>query len=773
MRINSMYRFVFALLLSLMMGQVSLAAEMCQYVFQGPEVKTRPVDFGLNRSAKDGKQFTPVELVQYRGIKTDLAAALNKVPANRKAEIEHLLSAVEFFDYTHTADKILPAFLKGESKAFNFTNLYDQAFGGETKGAPFNGFVRARDYLKSERPAVTPELLGELHKRIMADGVENIRMDQLGVLRDGHWMGNAVGNWALTARERAIIEENPYLAFQFKNNESVKLSQGVWSNISIWGTKRDMRLAPASNSLEAGLIHYPFVRTPKIETIKIIESSHPEIYKAIMEYRKANEPSYTERATPEMEQMFTKALVEERFQRFNTDRAALGEVKIGINEHKYIDLVADFQRDLVAIHPVLNGNGRTTRLFMNYLLTKEGLPPVRLVDPFLDVQVSKAEWREYVHKGVVNNAQLYADVLYRLKNDLVVEHSPELIYPGLPEMVSIALKKQGSNKVVENYAQTKVVSEQFNAFIKSMFQTHPELATEVKNDRLRTMSRMADLFVEYYRSKTVRFIHDKDGEREIALRLVEPDFVASFGVNKSSSKAQWQAKMDRWYDTDLLVWRGLSNKTKELTNKELLEYFKTPTTHLVSNRVFGTMRQGKSLLEAIKDDFATYNRETINGDMIEIAIDHHRSGPKYGVSYGYSTSKREVVGKAFAMGAMVVGKYGEHMDPALQAQLKSRINVASYRAMKDVDLGRLKAFDPEFSYTYGRQAEVMGIGGTDPDAVMLLQRLDSAGKVMQTLLRNIEKPNEIIVIEGRYVPTEGPLPTERIIERHLISPTRP
>ncbi len=146
-----------------------------------------------------------------------------------------------------------------------------------------------------------------------------------------------------------------------------------------------------------------------------------------------------------------------------------------------------------------------------------------------------------------------------------------------------------------------------------------------------------------------------------------------------------------------------------------------------------------------------------------------RKGPRYGESYGYSTSKREVVGKAFAMGAMVIAEYGKHADPALQAQLKSRINVASMRANKDVDLGRLKVFDPEFSYIYGRQAEVMGIGGTDPDAVMLVQRINAEGNVIETLLRNIEKPNEVLLIEGRYVPSEGPLPPERIKARFDLS----
>jgi hypothetical protein len=177
------------------------------------------------------------------------------------------------------------------------------------------------------------------------------------------------------------------------------------------------------------------------------------------------------------------------------------------------------------------------------------------------------------------------------------------------------------------------------------------------------------------------------------------------------------------------------------------------------------------LVEAIKKDFVTYNREAINGDIVSMAIDHHQTGPRYSESYGFSTSKREVVGKAFAMGAMAVGEYGKQMDPLLQAKIKSRINVATFRAIKDVDLGRLKAFDPEFSYIYGRQAEVMAIGGTDPDAVMLIQRLDSKGNVIETLLRNREVPNEVLVIEGRYVPEEDPLPDNRIKERITILPS--
>jgi hypothetical protein len=573
----------------------------------------------------------------------------------------------------------------------------------------------------------------------------------------------------MTVQEAAVVKENPYLVFTQSRRSKGILNDSVWKRVKIWGREKDMALEIENSDLISGTIDYPFVTIEKQSAVDFIKDSHPAVYKQVMDYREKYVVGAD--APKKLEQAFTKALVEERFSRFNKERKKLGKVVIGENEGQYIDLVADFQRDLVSIHPLMNGNGRTTRLLMNYLLTKEGLPPVRLVDPFLDIQVSQKDWREYVHKGVLNSAQLQADITFRLKNDFVVEYSPELLYPGLPEMVAISLKKQGSDKEIKNYTKTKADSDQFGAFFKSLMQAHPELKQELKNDRVRAMNRIADLFVEYFSSKTIRFIHDKDGELEIGLRLVEPDFINLFGINHAGSKETWDAKINRWYDPNMLVWRGLSSPSKEPSRKELLSYFTTPTTHLASNSVFTSMNSGMDLVEAIKKDFVTYNREAINGDIVSMAIDHHQTGPRYSESYGFSTSKREVVGKAFAMGAMAVGEYGKQMDPLLQAKIKSRINVATFRAIKDVDLGRLKAFDPEFSYIYGRQAEVMAIGGTDPDAVMLIQRLDSKGNVIETLLRNREVPNEVLVIEGRYVPEEDPLPDNRIKERITILPS--
>lgn len=757
-------------ILALSLGQSTFAAAaMCGSLFLNPEAKKLSVDFGLNH--------TPIELVEYKDTKAKLKSLLQTLPLARKSNIEHLLLAVEFFDYTHTAEKFLPNFLSDRRSTFDFTNLYDadsyldltslEMVSPEPKGAPFNGFLKARSYLQTTRPEITPELIGELHKRLMADGVEGVAPEQLGQWRNEHWTGNATEDFQVTLEEVKVLDKNPYLFFQETSRKKNSVQNTVWKNIKIWGQHKDVSLESEDPTLVSGYIHYPYTLSPKIETIKLIKNSHPELYKEIMYLRAERGTSLDGQGPRPLEVRFTKALTEDRLARFVSERAKLGKIKIGVNENSYIDLVADLQRDLVAIHPVLNGNGRTTRLLMNYLLTNEGLPPVDLVNPFLDVQSSKEQWREYVHKGVVNSAELYANILFRLKNGLTVEYSPEFLYPALPETVKVTLKKQGSTKSIENYKQIKVHGEQFNAFLKTLVEMHPELRQEIENNRLRTMSRLADLFVEYYRSKHIQYLNDKDGERTLALELIDPDFIALFGKNRSGNKELWDAKINRWYDRNMLVWRGLSDGQHETTTQELLEYFKILTPHLVSNRVLNNM-SNKFLIDAIKDDFKTYNQESLSGEIVSMADDHHKSGPKYNMSYGYSTSKREVVGKAFAMGAMVIAEYGEQNNPVLQSQLKSRINVASFRGVKDVDLGRLKAFDSKFSYIYGRQAEIMGIGGTDPDAVVLIQRIDAFGNVTETLLRNFEKPNEILLIEGRYVPGEEALSAGRIKQRFQL-----
>jgi hypothetical protein len=157
------------------------------------------------------------------------------------------------------------------------------------------------------------------------------------------------------------------------------------------------------------------------------------------------------------------------------------------------------------------------------------------------------------------------------------------------------------------------------------------------------------------------------------------------------------------------------------------------------------MKNPEKAKQLAREEFDRYNRSIVDGGIVEMAKDHSETGPLYGTSFGYSTSKKWEVGRAFAMGAMVVADYGKHWD--FQHLLKSRVLVGMKKARKDVELGRLKQLRPEFSYKYPRQVEVMGVGAADPDSVMFVQLIDAEGDAIVSYVRNLKKPSEILVFD--------------------------
>lgn len=753
---------VFALILTLSLESVALAPS-CASLFD------RPVPAPLDTSKSDEIELFRTAMEKYKANSTVLAKIAAMLPAERQQYLNHLIIATEFYDYSHFSDKLLNNFLEDKNQKVDFTNLYGEEGFLNDKSKPFVGFANAREFLSTYNKEISLDLIKEIHRLAMADHVEGVNEANLGAIRDDHWYGNVSSAGPITAAERTHISENPYLTFEDKTSVYSALNDNLWNRIKYWGQSKTTE--PVEKILHTGSIHYPNIPQSKLETFHLIQQSHPELYQKIMTLRSEKGSDITSTNTPELrtlEGQLTEALTQNRIAAFNASAAAMGIVKVGVNDKQYINLVADFQRDLVSIHPMKNGNGRTTRLLMNHLLSRANLPPARVLDPSMDIQKSKTEWQDIVYQGVSNSAKLYADFKERIQNGLALDQSPELLFPGLAEKVEISFKKQGSDKVYLGSNPVKVNSEQFTAFLKEIIKANPEIAEQLKNERVKSMNKIADMFIDFYKSKTIEYMHEKDGRSVIKLRFIESDFIDTFGVVRSLHKHLWKYKMDRWYDQDMLVWRGLSGKT-EVADAEILNYFISPSSRIASNAVVGKLRDEKNIIPLMKEDFNKYNQELLNGQLIEMALDHHKEGPRYGTSYGFSTSKREVVGKAFAMGAMVIAEYGKQNDPELQKQLKSRINIASYRADKDVDLGRLKAFDSKFSYIYGRQAEVMAIGGTDPDAVMIVQRISSTGDVEKTYYRNPAQPNEIFVINGRYVPEMGALSKDQIISKHYIN----
>ena len=100
--------------------------------------------------------------------------------------------------------------------------------------------------------------------------------------------------------------------------------------------------------------------------------------------------------------------------------------------------------------------------------------------------------------------------------------------------------------------------------------------------------------------------------------------------------------MKSWY-TDQITWRGLASKTQEKSEEQIISMFKQLSSHMASNAVLkkirGTGATPDIIRKAALEDFEKYNNDVFGEGLVQMARDHSETGPMYGISYGYSTSK--------------------------------------------------------------------------------------------------------------------------------------
>lgn len=70
-----------------------------------------------------------------------------------------------------------------------------------------------------------------------------------------------------------------------------------------------------------------------------------------------------------------------------------------------VAFAATAQQWFVIIHPFIDGNGRTSRLMMDFILRKAGLPTPVLDDQNRDFFTTKEEWADLVGRGMINTVR--------------------------------------------------------------------------------------------------------------------------------------------------------------------------------------------------------------------------------------------------------------------------------------------------------------------------------------------------------------------------------
>lgn len=695
----------------------------------------------------------------------ELLESLGEIDKVERSKVLLTLDALHFINYYHQLDELLEVAsgkLKVSDMKFSsvynnrranpipqnidYSDLLEASIAGATKKQrqmlknlkddSFSNFIEARNYLIAEKPEFNSKTFKKMQSILMKGGIDGLNKNKLGVYRDYAVIGNVPKDWAISKEEFEEVLKSPYLGF-YKEGE-------------------------LSDGRVYGMIAYPDANEIQEKTLKIIQKRDKKLAQEIRYLQEAGAGDEAE-----LNRRMVDVLIEDTFDWFASQRKSIGELKSASKVDKYIELVAEFQRRLISIHPFADGNGRTTREFgINYALMVEGLPPSRLVNPDDDLYSPMQSWKNQVKWGVLSTHKLVADFTLRAKMGLPFKSSPELLTPYLLRQIELSFKKSGSKKVIGEYKEVSVDTKQFMVFFKYMLRKHSDLPERLESDPKDTWKILGRAFRRFQNKNRTFYATKYEGEHEIGIHFVDHDFMETFGVPFFGNVEKWQAKMKTWY-SDEMLWRGMSNTNKEVSEKEIVGMFKNISSHMVSNNILSTANSWghEALKKKAIAEMNRYNDDLFAGGLAEIAMDHSRSGSKYAQSYGYSTSDKYSVGKAFAMGAMVIADYGKHADVELQKKLKSRIVVGARRAMKDVDLMRLKPLRDEFSNKYWRQSEVMGIAAADPDSIMIIKTLDEYGEPILSYVRNPKKPNEIWVIKGEFDTRTGKVPTKSQLEK--------
>lgn len=668
-----------------------------------------------------GKKFVKVKKSTFNEI--------SKVHGVRKAkDIQKNLDALLFIDYPYS-HHLLSDIYQGEADlaGSDIFKLFD-----DSGGNPFGNFVNATKYLQERKPPLNIKTLKEIHKKMMKGEVDDLPASALGKIRQKWIVGNVPSDEPIDAKVYKELVENPYISVSMLEKS---------------GSKYHGQIGYASpNDLTDGIK-------------KIIKKKDSALYKELLEYEASKAGSEAE-----LTSRLVNALTEDLMDWFVKQRDQIGSISTVAKLKKYQNLLARFQKGMISIHPFEDGNGRSIRQFaLYYPAWLEGLPAPRISNFDADLYTSNDEWAELIRDGMNNSMELYRSIQTRLKNGLSIEGTPELLVPIRPYEGKIHVRYQKPAKTLKNKNTVEVDTNQFAEYVtvrlddeglKELFDENPD----------RILKQLSDEYLEFLNKSKMVYHHSKFGKEQIEVSLVDNDFFATFARNTFDDKKAFNYKMDRWY-VDQTVWRGLADQERVIPEDELIEMFTKVDGHNVSNSMLNKLESGMDedeIRKIVFEDFEQYNNDLVEGGLVRMAKDHSESGPLYGESYGYSTSQKRSVGKAFAMGAMVVAEYGQHMDH--QDMLKSRVLVGMRRAKKDVELPRLKQLRSEFSYKYPRQREVMGIGAADPDSIQFVQTIDAEGKVILTYLRSPKDPKKILVFEGEVgdvykMPTRRPVKT--------------
>lgn len=676
------------------------------------------------------RTFTRDQLRTYRDEKRAFEAALTELPLNKATKTRDTFEAFRFVDWEHYAADAMTSFLSHGKKPIDVHEISLRYNPNNDPNEPtFSNIQSASRYLAQTRALPSLGRLLKVHSLTMANSVDGLRSEDLGRVRDVEVHGDESEN-GITQAQLRTINKNPYLSFAATDP-----------------------VQDANPDRIYGDIVYPNPAVIKELALTRIAQSHKSTFRdvsrfqalSISEQRRASSSNY--RALTEA---LITALAEERYANYHTNIDMLESSGKDITWAEIINICSDHYGDLVSIHALPDGNGRTLRLEALYdPLNKRGIPRPRLSDPNGDILESPSKLRRQCLKGVVATDNLYSDMTLRIRKRLPMENSPEIVFPNVLRDIGAEEVQHHRKAVTKNRATMPLAPAQFGAYLEVRFKEDSQLKARYSKNPIEVMGALRAEYKAFTKATQRLLNHTKDGLTVVRLMFVDADFSMTFGENFAADKERWDYKLATWYTPDL-IWRGLSDCEHAQSDAEVLKIFTRPTAHTVSENMLrhnGLSGRPSQIISRIQAEFARYNSDIVSGALAKVAIDHINGKGLYETSYCLSTSLRISIAKEFARGKLALGDTPEAYKH-LQHLLKDRIVLGAFRAYKDVDSMTLRRVAPTFKHPPNRQAEVLAVGGIDPDAVMCVYRLDARGNVSESWIRDPENPSQVFQISG-------------------------
>lgn len=403
---------------------------------------------------------------------------------------------------------------------------------------------------------------------------------------------------------------------------------------------------------------------------------------------------------------------------------------------------SNFTREFVSIHPFVNGNGRTSRLVLGFLLSKENLLPPILEDT-TELTVSEERFFEKVVSGIKTTDAFFKDLQWRQSVSLDLKDTPYNLTGRLPKNVWFRSVSNANKKLpfpidLLDYAQ----------FSRQL----------VKLGVPRGLDVLTELYVlkEYSAWLKQWSVHFKESDGNVALYQVKriPDELVHFWKNPKvlNTTAAFQNFYQQFYESQQ-IHRGLSAH-RTYTDEELAAYFTdTRSIHLSMNAARESGR-----LDAVLGDFKSFNELVDKPSVFFTYVrDHMNAEGNYSRSLFNSTSKMFAVGDRFSRGFMtsktsILAMQGEMVISAL----RPKYGVADFNRLKEI---AEKNGGIEFRSKYPRQQEVAIAGSIHPASVTRLEFRDVT-------------VNEAVENTGEFIAGEKTVHRIRVLERLGDDPTK-